>query len=60
MVIDLELLTQESQRLCSYVSLTQYKTEEDPWLSKYGWKWLTSFGICYKTEDIKFWGTIAL
>ena len=33
--------------------LAQYKQEEDPWLSKHGWKWLTSFGICYKTEDLK-------
>lgn len=53
-------INSDSKQLRSYVSLTEYKKEEDPQLSKYGWKWRTSFGICYKTEDTKFWGTVAL
>lgn len=50
----------DSKQSCSYVPLTLYKKAEDPRLSKYHWKWLKSFGICYKTEDIKFWGIVAL
>lgn len=53
-------INSDSKQSCSYVPLTLYKKAEDPQLLKYHWKWLTSFGICYKTEDTKFWGIVAL